>query len=136
MCVHAHACVQPLPSDWECLRQVIISPTSHPSALLTHSELLTPGTPPLKGLKAQKLRGNSLLGSLQRPSGNGLTTTGQESCPVDINRVAHTPVGIPLLARGPKEGAPGARVPGSSSPGLHEALVLWGPALCVSNRTL
>lgn len=36
----------------------------------------------------------------------------------------------------PKEGALGARVPGSSSPGMHEALVLWGPALCVSSRTL
>ena len=85
----------------ELLRQVIISPTSHPSALPTYSELLTSGSPPLKGLKAHKERGNSPLGSSQSPSGNGLTTTERESCPVGIHRIAHTPVGIPLLARGP-----------------------------------
>lgn len=109
MCVHAHVCVQPPPSDWECLRQAIISPTSPLSALPTHGELLTPGSPPLKGLKAQKERGNSPLGSLQRPSGNGLTTTGQESCSVGIHRIAHTPVGIPLLARGPRGRGPGGQ---------------------------
>lgn len=135
MCVHAHVCVQPPPSDWELLRQVIISPTSHPSALPTYSELLTSGSPPLKGLKAQKERGNSPLGFSQSPSGNGLTTTGQEPCPVGIHRIAHTLVGIPLTGQGSLRKGPGG--PGFQAAPLLVCMKPWffGDLLCVSEQS-
>lgn len=76
-------------------------------------KLLTPGLSPLKGLRAQKKKGNNSPGSCKSPYWKELTTAGQVECPVGTVR-----------AWGP------GISPGGSSPALHNASFIWGAALC------